>query len=278
MLPHKVDLVLNSLDNLRPIPSNVTRILKEIDNPYTAVTKIAEYIGLDQALTAMVIRTSNSAILGYGSNCNSITDAVMRIGFKRLKALLFALNTVGPMTGRLDGYRLGSGQLWNHSLKIAVSAEWLARSLRYKNLEEAYVVGLLHDIGKLLLDQFVLEDYKKIAYYVREYKMPLWTAEEKLLGIDHAKLGGMMAERWNFPVSLVEGICYHHAPSSAKTDQKLPAIINLANHLAPTDNGVPDELLSNDLHPDTVKILRLRDEDLERLSEGLQNTFTVAMN
>jgi putative nucleotidyltransferase with HDIG domain len=269
MLPHKVDVVLSSVDSLRPIPSNIIRILKEIENPYTEVTKISEYIGLDQALTAMVIKTSNSALLGYEVRCNAITDAVMRIGLKRLKAILFALNSVGPMNGRLNGYRLGSGELWIHSLKIAMASEWLAKTLGFKDLEEAYVVGLLHDIGKLLLDQFVLQDYQQIVKYVNEYHMPLWQAENKLIGIDHAKLGGLMAERWNFPISLVEGIRYHHAPSEAKKDQKQPAIVNLANYLVHENEKGTAELLSNDLHPETYKILHLREEDLVRLSNGV---------
>lgn len=275
MLPHKVDQVLSSLDNLRPIPSNVTRILKEIDNPYTSITKISEYIGLDQALTAMVLKTSNSALMGYATSCTSITDGVMRIGLKRLKAILFAVNSVGPMTGKLNGYRLGNGQLWNHSLKIAVVSEWLAKNLHYGDVEQVYVVGLLHDIGKLLLDQFVLEDYQRIVKYVKEYNLPLWKAEEKLIGIDHAKLGGKMAERWNFPDSLVEGICYHHEPTGAKNDQKLPAIINLANAMASQKEENGNELLGNDLHPDTLQVLRLDQEGMARISNKFIDSFVL---
>lgn len=275
MLPQKVDLVLRTIDNLRPIPSSVTRILKEIDNPYTTVSTISEYIGLDQALTAMVIKTSNTASLGYGSKCTSITDAVMRIGFKRIKAILFALNAIGPMSGKLSGYRLGGGQLWDHSLKIAIASEWLARNLRYSEPEEAYVVGLLHDIGKLLLDQFVLEDYQKIVKHVKEYHMPVYQVEEKLIGIDHANLGGMMASRWNFPQSLGDGIRFHHAPSAAKGNQKLPAIVNLANHLASQQSDFKNELFSNELHPDTLKILNLKEGDLEKLTEGLNTSLGI---
>ncbi len=277
MLPHKVDLVLSTIDNLRPIPSSVTRILKEIDNPYTTVATISEYIGLDQALTAMVIKTSNSAAMGYGKTCTVINEAVMRIGFKRLKGILFALNAVGPMTGRLNGYRLGAGQLWDHSLKIAIASEWLARNLRYPDPEEVYVVGLLHDSGKLLMDQFVLEDYQKIIQYLQIYHLPLWQVEEKLIGIDHANLGGLMAARWNFPTSLIEGIRYHHAPSGAKTNQKLPAIVNLANSLA-TQNEEKSELFSNELHPDTLKLLNINADQLQRLTDGLYSTLGISVN
>lgn len=275
MLPRKVDLVLSTIDHLRPIPSSVTRILKEIDNPKTSVSTIGEYIGLDQALTAMVIKTSNSVALGYSQGCSSIGDAVMRIGFKRLKAMLFALNAVGPMTGRLAGYRLGAGQLWEHSLRIAISAEWLAHKLHYKDTESVYIVGLLHDIGKLLMDQFVLEDYQKIVQYVNDYHIPVWKIEEKLIGIDHASLGGLMALRWNFPKPLAEGIRFHHDPSAANTNQTLPAIVNLANSLAAQKDEYLNELFSSELHPETLTILNIPLEDLDELKQGVCDALTL---
>lgn len=275
MLPRKVDLVLRKINNLRPMPSSVTRILKEIDNPYTTVTIISEYIGLDQALTAAIIKASNAATMGYGKECTSISDAVMRIGFKRIKGILLAANVVEPMSNCLNGYRLGAEQLWIHSLKIAMASEWIGRKLRYREPEEGYVVGLLHDIGKLLLDQFVLEDYQRIIRYVKESHLPLWQVEEKLIGVDHATLGGMMAARWNFPEPLVEGICYHHVPSAAKIDQKLPALVNLANYLATQKMDLNTELVSNDLYPDTLSILSLDDEDLPKLQSGINTLLGI---
>ncbi len=276
MLPQKVDLVLDTIDNLRPIPSSITRILREIDRPDTTISTISKYIGMDQALTAMVIKTSNSVALGYRSKCSSIRVAVMRIGFKRIKAILFAINAIGPMTGKLNGYRLGGGQLWEHSLRIATASEWLARTLHYSEPEEAYIVGLLHDIGKLLLDQFIVEDYKKFIEQIKSYQFPIWKVEEMVIGIDHANLGGMMAARWNFPNSLMEGIRYHHTPSSAKENQILPAIVNLANLLATQSNELENEMFCNDLHPDTMKILNLEQEDMAFLSDSIDRILDLS--
>lgn len=277
MLPRKVDQVLSTVDHLRPIPSSVTRILREIDNPHGMISTISEYIGLDQALTAMVIKTANSVTLGYSHECSSITDAVMRIGLKRLKAILFAINAVGPMTGVLNGYRLGAGQLWDHSLKIALTSEWLAKALHYNDPEAVYIVGLLHDIGKLLLDQFVLEDYQKIVEIVKETKMPLWQVEEKLIGINHAVLGGLIAQRWNFPTSLAESIRYHHNPVAAKENAALPALVNLANSLAARKDEHMNELFSSDLHPDTLSLLNIDEAKKEDLKKGVYYTLGIEM-
>ncbi|MCX7976105.1 MAG: HDOD domain-containing protein, partial [Bellilinea sp.] len=105
MLTQRVQAILQSVNHLRPIPSNVTRILQELENPRVSLGMIAEYIGLDQALAALVLQMANSAALGYGRSCTSLNDAVVRIGVKRLKSLLLASVAVDSMNRQLSGYR-----------------------------------------------------------------------------------------------------------------------------------------------------------------------------
>lgn len=265
MLVQKLDVILNSVRQLRPMPSTVTRILKEIDGENTTATKISNYIGLDQALAAMVLQMSNSVAMGYARDCATIQEAVMRIGFKRLKTILLASSAAGPLMSRLNGYRLGAGELWRHSLATAVTAEWLSRRLEFRQTEEVYASGLLHDIGKLLLDQYVLSDYSQMEIFIHQYRMPLWMVEEKLLGIDHARVGGLIAEKWQFPIELIDAIRHHHVPSLARSNHKLPAIINLANAIASRIIHFPNGLFSNEIHPEVFNILRLKESDADLL-------------
>jgi putative nucleotidyltransferase with HDIG domain len=252
------------------MPSNVTRILKEIDDPSITIAVISEYVGLDQALAALVLQMSNSAQLGYGRTCTNLRDAVMRIGLKRLKTLLMASSAAGPLTKGLAGYRLGGGELWSHSLAAAVASELLAKMLNYRDPEEAYVSGLLHDVGKLLLDQFVLTDYAKIVAFIQQYKMPLWEVEEKLIGIDHARVGGLIGERWQFPIVLVDAIRYHHYPSMALANPQLPAIVNLANAIV-SQQSENHGVFSSEIHPDTFGILRIQENAYEPLRTKVLN-------
>jgi putative nucleotidyltransferase with HDIG domain len=218
------------------------------------------------------LQLSNSASLGYPRTCSTLYEAIMQIGLGRLRTILMASPATNMLNRRLSGYRLGEGELWNHSLATAVVAEWLAQALRYPNAEEAYICGLLHDIGKLFLDQFVLNDYPRIVEYVQHYRMQLWQVEEKLIGIDHAGVGGLIAERWNFPVVLVDAIRFHHVPSFARINRALPAIVNVANSLAADLKSANPDLFSNFIHPESLNILGIDAARLERLRARLQGS------
>jgi HD-like signal output (HDOD) protein len=125
-------------------------------------------------------------------------------------------------------------------------------------------------MGKLLLDQFVLNNYTTIIDYVEHFQLPLWQVEERLIGIDHARVGGLIAERWNFPVILVDAIRYHHNPSFARSVPQLAAIVNLANSFAADYQVQKSALLSFELHPESLNILKIDAMQVEKLKSGMQ--------
>lgn len=269
----RLDEILRSVQRLRPLPASTTRILKELDDPNATARSIAELIALDQALTAYVLKVANSAAMGYLIACASVQEAVVRLGFKQIRSLVYSTMAAGPLSARLSGYRLGDQGLWYHSVAVASSAHWLATALHYPDPEKAYVAGLLHDIGKLVLDQYVMADYSQIVSMMRANRLPMWQIEEQLFGIDHAGVGGLAATHWQFPAELTEAIRYHHAPSPDLPDQRLAALVNLANALAPEDRNEDPVLAGKIVHPITMEILKLTPERVpqlaERLKEGL---------
>jgi putative nucleotidyltransferase with HDIG domain len=267
-----VDDIVRSISRLKPMPSNVSQILRDINGQDVSIESLARKIGLDQVLTALVLKMSNSASLGYSRTCSTLNEAIMQIGLLRLKSILMTSSATSMMGNRLSGYRLGAGELWQHSLTVGVASEWLAQALGYPNPEQAYVAGLLHDIGKLLLDQAVLSNYDKIADFVQKYQMPLWQVEEKLIGIDHARVGGLIAEHWSFPVILVDAIRFHHVPSFARVNQSLPAIVNLANSFSADYQITNSALLSFQIHPESLNILKISPRELEKIKSKMLNS------
>lgn len=267
----KVDLIIRTVANLRPMPTSITRALRAIEDSSATSAEISEIIGLDQALSASILQSANSVSMGFSTDCSKLSEAVMRLGFKRLKGIILGIAAVGPFNQSLKGYRFGAGELWNHSIATAVSAEWIARELRYPDPEEAYTCGLLHDMGKLFLDQYVFSDYTRIVDLMLKYKLTLYQAEEQLLGIDHAKVGGLIAEKWNFPVTLVDAIRYHHTPSFARANQKLPAIVNVANSFFENTGNQNALFFERSIHPETYQILSIDQERIEKMHVQLTN-------
>lgn len=270
MISKRVEQVIQSVNSLRPMPANVSRLLKEIDSPNVSIGSLSGLISLDQALAALVLQMSNSVSLGYPRTCSTLYEAIMQIGLGRLKTILLSSSATDLFKRPLAGYRLGEGELWHHSLVTAVISEWLAQALRYPNSEEAYISGLLHDLGKLFLDQFVVKDYITIVEYVQRYRLQLWQVEEKLIGIDHAQVGGMIAEHWNFPVPLVDAIRFHHYPSLARLNRGLPALVNLANSFAADFQSSNPDLFSFAIHPETLNILCIDVATVDKLRVQLR--------
>ena len=272
MPTRNIEQVLDSIDQLRPMPSSVTRILRALDQPQISAGIVSEMIGLDQALAALVLRMANSAGLGYGKECTSLADAVVRLGFRRVRTLVLAAAASGPLTTRLTGYRLGAGELWNHSVATAMAAQWLGNAVHYPDPGEAYVAGLLHDMGKLILDQFVQVDYPNMLQSIQHDHISLSKAEENQLGIDHANVGSLMAQKWNFPVHLVEAIRYHHAPTLAFENQRLAAIMNVANSFAQREVIGLVDLYGSVIHPEAMRVLNLDETKLQRLKKDMEQS------
>lgn len=276
--PSKLNRILSSINRLRPLPTNVTRILRALDDPTVPANTIADLLLLDQSLTAYTLRVANSAFMGYGIECSSISEAVVRLGFKRVRELILSTAASGPLARRLNGYRLGDGALWSHSVVTASVAHWFGRRLSYPEPEEAYVAGLLHDIGKLVLDQYVQADYNHIVSAVSHQKIPLWYIEEQLFGIDHGTVGGLIASQWKFPSNLVDAIRFHHAPSFARTERTLASLVNLANALSPTDDRSLTELGGRVVHPEAKQILHLDELLISRMQAEMQEEMSEYKN
>ncbi len=269
----QIKRILSNISRLRPLPTNLTRILRAIDNPETTPLHIADLLSLDQALTAYMIRVANSAYLGYTLPCSSVSEAVMRLGFKRIKELVLSTAVSGPLTRRLNGYRLGDGALWSHSVSVASIAHWFAKSLSYPDPEEAYVAGLLHDMGKLILDQFVRADYYRMTEIIWRKKMNLWQVEKLLFGIDHSAVGGLMAHQWQFPASLIDAISNHHNPSSSSPFCDITALVNLANALSPVEKYALSDPDGRKVHSEALSILNLDEPLLIHMCTQMHEDF-----
>lgn len=261
--------ILQYIDSdLKPLPASVSRVLNAVDNQMSNAGIIGELLGLDHVLAARVLQAANSAYLGYGPSCSSLTDAVIRLGFNRVKVIVLGVVTSSVLETPLKGYKYTSTDIWNHSVSVATAAQWIARALRYQFPEEAYVAGLLHDIGKIALNHLIVGIYDNFYKTVEERGLHVYRVERMYFGLDHAFVGGLMAEKWHFPERLLLGIKHHHTPSESTDDGFLSSIVNIANACNPYDNNKENDFGINYIHPASFDILKLdRDNVYEKVLE-----------
>ncbi|MCD6420179.1 MAG: HDOD domain-containing protein [Synergistetes bacterium] len=224
-----VEKIVNKVRDIPPLPHAVVKALELIRDARSNASDVVKVVSLDQGLTAKVLKLANSAYYGYSKRISTLSEAIVILGFKTLKSLLLASSVYNLMNKELDGYALEKGELWRHSVCAAFVARYTALKIRYRDEEEAFIAGLMHDIGKIVLSQYVKFGYTLIEKAVNERKIPFMDAEKEIFGVDHAEVGMKIAEKWNFPESLVEAIGYHHKPEMAERHPTLAGITHVAD-------------------------------------------------
>jgi|JI6StandDraft_1071083.scaffolds.fasta_scaffold190436_1 putative nucleotidyltransferase with HDIG domain len=207
--------VIKHLNHLPSLPEAVSALLGSFSDTEVDLEKIAELIARDQALSARVLRIANSSFYGLQCRLGSIQDALVVVGFRAVRSMVVAAGI--NATFRADacpGYDPAASL--RHSVAVGIAARALATILPGHNPELAFTAGILHDIGKLVLASGFPAEYAKVLSYRREHDIFLVVAERDIIGMDHAEIGGMLAETWQFPSALREGIAQHHAPAAAR--------------------------------------------------------------
>jgi putative nucleotidyltransferase with HDIG domain len=172
---------------------------------------------------------ANSAYYGYARRISSINEAIMVLGFGTVRNLVLAASVSNVMNKELQGYFLLKGELWKHSMSTALIAKTLARKINYQFADQAFTAGLLHDIGKVILNTYMTSMFEKVIQKVQTENIPFMEAEQQILGFDHAEVGSRVAERWNLPKELVEAIAKHHSPVTAEINPMLTSIVHVAD-------------------------------------------------
>jgi len=173
---------------------------------------------------------TNSAYFGLPNKVGSVQQAVVMLGWKRLIRIVLSTCVNAVMDKPIPGYDLPPGELWRHSVAVSVTAEGLMKELNLGVDDEIFTAALLHDLGKLVMGEFVAEDLESIRL-TAERGIPFQMAEREVLGTDHAEIGGMLMESWSFPPRFVDAVRWHHEPDSAENPSTLIDIVHVANVL-----------------------------------------------
>ena len=228
--PSIIDLE-RALEEVRPIPQIALKIIRMLHNNMNSLEDMAKEVRQDQVISAKVIRLCQSALFGSKMGIDSIDRAVVLLGEKRFLQLVVSasIENFYPQNG--DGYSLCKGGVYRHALGTAVVCESLADFTGRVQADIAYTAGLLHDIGKVVLDQFVAASSSNFYRRTQMDGENLIDVEKEAFGMDHTEIGGLLAEHWNLPDNLTDAIKHHHEPKHAEIDSELTHLVYLADLL-----------------------------------------------
>ena len=222
--------IVSQVDTLPSLPMLYLQLTEELQSPNATVKSIGKIIAKDPGMTAKVLQMVNSSFFGIPRHIENPEQAVSLLGIDTIRALVLTVEVFSKFDqSKIPGLSLES--LWEHCLEVGFIAKVLAKS---QNLDShardyAFMAGLLHDIGKLLLAQYFKSDYNKLTIVQPESPAPLHTAEYNAFGISHAEIGAYLLGLWGLPDTLVEAVAYHHAPAKCQSQQFEPVV---AVHLA----------------------------------------------
>jgi putative nucleotidyltransferase with HDIG domain len=223
------DQIVNSITSLPQFPENIVQIQRLIADPESQIVEIARYISTDPAMTADLLKLVNSSAYMMAKKVDNIVDAVKLVGLRGIKNLLYSYGTFKI----LDDGSADKKKLWDHSYRTAYYAYNLAKNFKANVkglLDDAYVGGMLHDMGKIIFSSVHPDLIEKIRSFCRDKNIPSDTFEGIAGGMNHAEIGARISEKWNFPESLVAAIRYHHEPSLESGEYRdVVHVVYLAN-------------------------------------------------
>ncbi len=228
-----LDEALLHLHQLPAIPAVVQELVASFSAPVVDIEKLANKIGQDQALTSKVLRVSNSSFYGYPRKIASLQDAVIIMGLSGVRSLVLSAGFI-RVFGQEAGGALNRVEYWKRSLRVATYAKAVAQCFK-QSPETAFTAGLLHDIGQLVLDVCLPEQYVQVLAYVEAESCSLSAAEDAVLGFQHDALGAAVARRWNFPTVIEQAIRDCHRPDM-RALEALSVVVCIAVRL---DQGDP---------------------------------------
>jgi putative nucleotidyltransferase with HDIG domain len=275
-----IQRVLGKIDKLPSLPFIVSTLNDLIRNPNTSASDIHKVIMKDQALSARVLKLVNSAFYGFSERISSISHAIVILGFNTVKNVALTASVLNMFGGSetKDGENFDRKAFWIHSLAVAGTAKLIASRVRLPSAEDIFVAGLMHDIGKLVLDQFVHEQFVEVLKVVKEKNIHIKEAENEVLdGVNHCQVGAWLATRWKLPTALVQMIGFHHRPALDDQFLKPVSCVHLADILVRTlgignggDNTVPQ------ICPEAWEALGLSFDDLSAIFTAMEDEIADA--
>jgi len=225
------DQIFRTLQDLPPMPQIAQKARELMKDPESGMSQLAQIIETDQGIVTRILKMANSAYYGMSGRVSSVQHASVVLGTQTLMELLNLACSSSILGQNLNGYDLEQGDLWKHSLAVAAGSQIIAQKKRPALEQNAFSAGLIHDVGKLILDPYILERKDAFKHFLKDGQQSFLNAERALLGFDHSEIAAEVCGKWQIPDELALAIRYHHNPAQSE-DNVLANIIHVADAIA----------------------------------------------
>lgn len=265
------------IKDIPTLPVIYQELFRKMQDPDVSVPAIAEIITRDQAISAKVLHLVNSAFYGYANHINTISRAVVILGFQAVRSAALA-TSVFDFFKEEDGQTCQLKKFWEHSIATASICKALAPRLNINQAEEAFVVGLLHDVGKLIEKHYFSTDFDEVCKAAQELHLSWYDCEKALFQTNHAGIGKTVFREWQFPPGVVEAVQHHHDPSAATKVPHLTALVHVADFLSyELDYGAPGAWPPKECDPLALRTLGTTLDECRQFMPAVTEEILQAM-
>lgn len=240
-----LDEMVNEVADLRPLSTVATRVLQITEDERFSAHELAQVVATDQALSAKILRLSNSAYYGFPRRISTVRDAVVLLGFRAVRSTTLVSCVIDTMSGTTT---LNYRDFWHFSVTVGMLSEMLARATRARQ-DEAFTAGVMHNVGRLALDQHYPQALRASLAHAGAHQMELIEAQREVLGFGDDELGGALALHWSFPEPLVEAVRNHSLRVDALPDRDSLAAHVIRARVFARSFGLPDGIERSESAP-----------------------------
>lgn len=259
---------------LPSIPIILQKIIETSSNPTASAHDLQETIIKDQSISAAILKLANSAYYGYVRGVDDVERAVIIIGFNTAVSVAISVSVLKSISDKMESQEFSKEDFWIHTIASGEAAKILAIQMDYEFVSRAYIVGLIHDIGKVVLSFIDPAEFDDAVFEARAVGKPLYECETQIFNFNHQDAGQWLGEKWQLPENIIAGIQYHHKIDSCPDNFITEALIaHAANHIAKSVKfGNSGDEMIHDLHPFVEKKLKLNSKKIEAAKEELQKS------
>jgi putative nucleotidyltransferase with HDIG domain len=252
---------LDHIDELLTLPAIAMEVNGMLRNYNASAKLLSDTIEKDQAIVSKILRLVNSAFFGFQSKINSISHALMVLGFNTVRNAVMSVSVIDALSMKNVPGGFDIREFWKHSIAVAVTSKRLAEKTRLCTPDDCFIGGLLHDIGKIILAQFFSDIFIKILKLAHNEGRSFSSAEKEIIPIGHDQIGGYLAKQWNMTPDLVDAIRYHHSRAAGYNIEFL-VVVHTADYIV------------NNFNPDSDQMIRTPElrKDAEELMEKQLDT------